>query len=332
MGNPFKLEIFYPDGDPENMWIATMPTRTGKVFYLSRDFWAAGANDYKRDLGRPGVYVLLGNDEDNDSDEEIIYIGEAENLYTRIENHRKNGDKDFYHSVVCVTETGDLTKTHFKWMESDLIERAKDIKRCNLKNGNEPKKPRMAASDTVVTEQFLHAILPIFQMAKIQAFADPKTFVSRTASDKNSIKKRKRAKLDREEIHEIREAVLTTFQNKENVTLLQLSPSRFYDETKTILVCCIISKYHGNEKEWDYEFYTDEKRVDFLKEGKHGYFVFGMSGQSKAIAITVDKLASKSANGEIRQWSLVSEEKGSFELKLMGGKTLDLAPYLFDIT
>lgn len=326
-GTPFKLEIFYPDGDPENIWVATMPTRTGKVFCLSRDFWADGASGYKDELGRPGVYVLLGNDEDGDGDEETIYIGEAENLYKRIESHRKNGDKDFYHSVVCVTETGSLTKTHFKWMESDLIERAKDIKRCNLKNGNEPNKPRMAASDVVVTEQFLHAILPIFQMAKIQAFADPKTF----KSDKDSANKGKRIRLDREETRELREAVLTAFQNGKNVTLLQLSPSRFYDETKKFLVCCIISKNYGNEKEWDYEFYTHEHKVDFLKDGEKGYFVFGMAGQSKAIAITVDELASKGADGRIRQWSLVSQKGDKFELKLMGGKTLDLAPYLFDI-
>lgn len=332
-GTPFKLEIFYPDGDPENIWVATRPTRTGQIFYLSRDFWADGASGYKDEdaLGRPGVYVLFGVEDDGDSSEETIYIGESEDVYKRIEEHRKNGDKDFYQSVICVTETGNLTKTDFKWMESDLIERAKDIKRCNLKNGNAPSKPKMSIQDIAVTKQFLQEILPIFQMAQIRAFAKPKRVIPRTTDSRDLVNSDARTRLDKEESNELRAAVLTAFQNEKNVTLLKLSQSRFYDESKTVWVCCIISKNHGNEKEWDYEFYTDEKRVNFLNEGKHGYFVFGMAGQSKAIAITVDELASKSARGEIRQWSQVFKKKGGFELKLMGGKTLDLAPYLFDI-
>ncbi len=329
---PFTLQIFYPDGDPENMWKANKPTWTGTIFYVSRDFWASGATKYKKDLEAPGIYILVGNSEDSDEDLQTIYIGQAENLHARIEQHRQDDDKKFYQSVVCVTESGGLTNTHFKWMESDLIQRAKEIKRCDLRNRTTPTKPRIMEADEIVSKQFLEATLPIFQIAEIQAFAIPKIFSLPPTDDKISTKNGKYTKPDINETRELRKKILAAFQQKENVTLLELSPSRYYDQTKTIWVCCLISKYHADESRKNYEFLTDTSRIDFLQNGQKGYFLFGMRGQSKAIAITVDKLKSESAGGTIRQWSHVSKEKGNFELRLMGGNTLDLTPYLFAVT
>ena len=53
MGNPFAIEIFYPDGDPENMRVVNKMGWTGTVFYIDREYWAAAKAEYGDELKSP---------------------------------------------------------------------------------------------------------------------------------------------------------------------------------------------------------------------------------------------------------------------------------------
>ena len=83
---------------------------------------------------KPGVYFLFGVDEESGQD--AVYIGEAENVFDRLQNHIAN--KDFWNEVVFFTSKDEnLTKSHVKYLESRLVQVAKISGRYVILNGNE---------------------------------------------------------------------------------------------------------------------------------------------------------------------------------------------------
>ena len=67
---------------------------------------------------KPGVYFLFGIDEESGQD--AVYIGEAENVFERLQHHIAN--KDFWNEVIFFTNKDEnLTKSHVKYLESGLI-------------------------------------------------------------------------------------------------------------------------------------------------------------------------------------------------------------------
>lgn len=235
MANPFSTQIYYPDGDPENMREVTTSGWTGTLFYIHRDYWSNAVAEYRDSLQKPGVYVLAGDDSFEDGDDlQRVYIGHANNLRVRIDQHVKDSGKDFFQSIVCVVENGSFTSAHFKWMESYLVEKAGEINRCDLDNENEPNKPHVSRAHEADIKNFLEKACQLFPIVEIKAFIKPKTIQREARKDIKAEEKREKAP-------GLREKVLVAFQDRENVTLLERSRATFYDESKTICVGCYIS-------------------------------------------------------------------------------------------
>lgn len=101
---------------------------------------------------KPGVYFLFGVDEK--SGEDAVYIGEAENVYDRLQDHLAK--KDFWNEVVFFTSKDEnLTKSHVKYLESRLIQLAKAAARYVVLNGNEPKLPVLPRGDRDAMDEFV---------------------------------------------------------------------------------------------------------------------------------------------------------------------------------
>jgi excinuclease UvrABC nuclease subunit len=68
----------------------------------------------REELRQCSVYFLIGpSDEDS---KPLIYVGEAEDVYSRLKQH--NREKDFWISTIAVvSKTQHLTKTHIKYLE-----------------------------------------------------------------------------------------------------------------------------------------------------------------------------------------------------------------------
>ncbi len=354
MGDPFTIQIFYPDGDPENMRIVTQRGWTGKVFHISRKFWTKAADRYREELGTPGIYVLTGKNEEfeeGNDDIQSIYIGQAENLHQRIEQHINNPEKSFFQSVTCVAESGDFNNAHFKWMESDLIEKAKEIDRCILQNGNTPQKPQIGEPETVDTCQFLGRLLQMFSVVGIDAFVKPKTIdiptyspslqsqtpTAPTSEEMGQQETQGHTRLPSEELHEIKNKILAAFQKKENTVLFKRSSSTFYDESRQIRVCLSISKSYGEAGDARYWFVFHENWRKFLKEGKKGFVIWGMAEQSKAVVMSFEgfeKILDNFNKDESRgRWHIIAKEKnGKISFNFRGrAEDLDLSKYLIDI-
>lgn len=100
---------------------------------------------------KPGVYFLFGVDEE--SGEDAVYIGEAENVFDRLQNHLAN--KDFWNEVVFFTSKDEnLTKSHVKYLESRLVLLAKFAARHVVLNGNEPQLPVLPRGDRDAMDEF----------------------------------------------------------------------------------------------------------------------------------------------------------------------------------
>jgi hypothetical protein len=85
-----------------------------------------------------GLYFLFG--ESSEKAKPVVYIGEAEECYTRIKQH--NREKEFWnYVVVIVSKINAFTKAHVKYLEHLAVKIAKETKRFETENANIPSKP-----------------------------------------------------------------------------------------------------------------------------------------------------------------------------------------------
>lgn len=149
------IQIFLPDGQPRGLRIAEITTRIVQAIQVPHtrldDFLA------RKESEHVGVYLLFG--EKDDLAKPVVYIGQTEDIKTRLKNH--NANKDFWNSVVVlISRTQSFTQAHIKYLEWLGIKIAKEIGRFSLDNGNEGGKP-------FVPEPMEADVLDAFETAKI---------------------------------------------------------------------------------------------------------------------------------------------------------------------
>lgn len=154
---PMTIKIFLVKGDPEALRTVELSNWTGKAITAPR----AELKEFaaREELGRPGVYILVGNDPK--SNEAALYIGEAESVAQRIKGH---SDKDFWNSaIVFVSKDENLTKAHSKYLEGKLIEKAVEVGRAVLLNSvsSGAKLPESDLADMNVFLDNIYQLLPI---------------------------------------------------------------------------------------------------------------------------------------------------------------------------
>jgi hypothetical protein len=94
MADPYTIRIFVPDGDPEGLRIIDRMNWTGLGIVFSREDWPKIKS--RHDLGKPGVYILIGYVADDDL--ATLYIGQGDVVRARIDSHFVN--KEFWSRAV----------------------------------------------------------------------------------------------------------------------------------------------------------------------------------------------------------------------------------------
>lgn len=152
---PQTIQIFLPDGSPTSVREAEITNRLLKAILFPRNKIQEVA---KREMVHfTGVYFLFGTDEDGTSP--MVYIGEGEDCYKRIQAH--NRSKDFWtHCVVVTTKTNEYTKTDGKYLEHFCLEQAQKVGRYKTDNDTGSKKPS-------IPESREHDLLDNFETLKI---------------------------------------------------------------------------------------------------------------------------------------------------------------------
>lgn len=120
-------------GDPEGIIFSYMSNWTGQAIKIPRNLF----NEAKHfnELQKPGIYFLIGQSQDN-PDDKIIYVGEANNLMERLVTHLRDPDKSFCEVIVCFcSKDENLTVSHTKYLEGKIIDHLNSIHEYRMKNG-----------------------------------------------------------------------------------------------------------------------------------------------------------------------------------------------------
>lgn len=122
------IEIYLPTGDPNKVSHARITTEAIRIVFLQK----SEIENQRIELERMGCYILVGKDKDgNDS----VYIGETESLYARLVQHKK--EKDFWEYAYTIQNLGGtFDKAHLTFLEQLMIEKANEVDRFVVHNGN----------------------------------------------------------------------------------------------------------------------------------------------------------------------------------------------------
>lgn len=168
MSIPYSIRMFLPDGDPDGLRLIEKSNWTGLGVVFSRSGYKDALK--REEFLRTGVYVLVGASEE--SSLPTIYIGEGDPVRPRLDSHYAK--KDFWTwGVHFVTSNQSLNKAHVKYLESRLIQLAKDAKQCNLDNSNDSSKPNLSEADVADMESFIQDMLKVLPLIGLSIFEKP---------------------------------------------------------------------------------------------------------------------------------------------------------------
>jgi len=145
------IQIFLPSGEPRGVRIAEITTRIVQAVAIPRSDLSKAK--LRPELQHVALYFLFG-----ESDEGVrpsVYIGQTEDLSTRLNSHDQR--KDFWQTAVLViSRTHSFTQAHIRYLEWLCIHKAKEADRFDVENGN-------AGSRPYVTESMEADLLDAFQ-------------------------------------------------------------------------------------------------------------------------------------------------------------------------
>lgn len=109
------IKIFLIDGDPNGRMSCELSNWTGKAYKIPR-IKIKECTD-REDLVSTGVYLLFGKD---DEGKDQVYIGEAETILKRLNQHLTQ--KDFWHeTIVFISKDENLNKPILNTLKTDYM-------------------------------------------------------------------------------------------------------------------------------------------------------------------------------------------------------------------
>ncbi|MBR1532481.1 MAG: GIY-YIG nuclease family protein [Eubacterium sp.] len=143
------IQLFIFDGNPNGRIMCELSNWNGRVYKVSRNEIAEF--DKRADASHTGVYFLIGNDDDNNT---TIYIGEAENIISRLRQHISD---EYYWNVAIAVISKDnlLNKAHVKYLENEFYNLANDAARSVIINKSIPTRSSISEYDEAMLKEFV---------------------------------------------------------------------------------------------------------------------------------------------------------------------------------
>lgn len=153
-----NINLFLMDGDVNGRIKGSIANWTGVVYKIPRTELDKCKN--LNMLKQSGVYMLFGTDEETFKD--VVYIGQAgerkngEGILTRLSEHRKNPDKNYWNdAVVFTTQNNSFGPTEISYLENTFCNLAVKAGRYEVKNGNEPTPGNLTEEKESEMEEFV---------------------------------------------------------------------------------------------------------------------------------------------------------------------------------
>lgn len=156
------LQILVTNGNPNGLKIIELAGWLGKCFIVPRQ----NLKDLKNriEVNQPGLYLLFGTDEE--TGEELVYIGESESFYSRIANHDAN--KSFWDTAVIFT--GGLNRAFVKYLEYRATMLAHEAERMNVQNKVQPQENTLSEFEKIVVDQYFEQVRFLLSTFKYELF------------------------------------------------------------------------------------------------------------------------------------------------------------------
>lgn len=166
-----SLELYFVDGRPDGLLTAEVFNWTGHVLKAPRVKLREAL--VRKEAKSTGVYLLIGEDANG----QIAYVGEGEDISDRIRSH--DSKRDWWSEVIMITTSADsLHKAHVKYLESRLVEIAREAGNARLENGNTPPRSSLSEAGRANMEEFvdtLRMVLPALGIDLLQVRKRPET-------------------------------------------------------------------------------------------------------------------------------------------------------------
>ena len=167
------------DGNPNGRIMCELSNWNGRVYKISRNelHWFL----VREDCEYTGIYFLFSKDEDNN---EIVYVGEAEKMFTRLKQHLK--DKNYWHEcVIIISKDNILNKAHVKYLENKFYNLAIAAKRAIVLNGVIPTCSSVSEFDEAMLEEFIENTKLLVGTLGYKVFDKIETSISQTSGNNN---------------------------------------------------------------------------------------------------------------------------------------------------
>jgi hypothetical protein len=156
------LKLYLVDGSPSGVITAELGISSVRAAVASRT--ALPDLIRREEASRTGIYLLVGPDPDLPG-RQLVYVGEGDQVKTRLAAHDADEAKEFFtRAVLIVSKDENLTKAHGRYLESRIIAGVRGAGRAKLVNGTEPPfkglpEPEIADMERVLDE--IEILLPV---------------------------------------------------------------------------------------------------------------------------------------------------------------------------
>lgn len=150
-----SIELFLVNGTADSIVTAELSNWNGKAIKLPRN---EVVNCVREDIESPGVYFLFCKDDD---DGDAVYIGEAENVLSRIKQHlqeHKSGKEKYYWNNAVIFTGRDLNKALIRYLENRLVKITEECGRYRLLTKNTFQNTVIKESQIASMEEFIENI------------------------------------------------------------------------------------------------------------------------------------------------------------------------------
>ena len=119
------VSLLLTEGDRQGQIVARLDGYECRAIGFGRADWYRVVEhpEVRPLLAQPGVYVLVGSLDENPR-RQRVYVGQADRLRARLENHLSNPGKSWWSRTYIFA--GGLQPTSTSWLEAELIEDAKE--------------------------------------------------------------------------------------------------------------------------------------------------------------------------------------------------------------
>lgn len=176
------LKLYLADGTPSGVITAELGVSSVRAAVASRT--ALPELIRREEAARTGIYLLVGPDPDLPG-RQLVYVGEGDQVKTRLAAHDADEAKEFFtRAVLIVSKDENLTKAHGRYLESRIIAAIRGAGRAKLVNGTEPPfkglpEPEIADMERVLDE--IEILLPVLGFDVLQPTAGDQLQPSGTA-------------------------------------------------------------------------------------------------------------------------------------------------------